>query len=249
MSELISPDWPAPSRVRAFVTTRHGGVSTGPFADFNLGDHVGDDPAAVTENRRRLREMAGLPEEPFWLQQVHGAEVVHVKPGIGHQQAADGAFATAPGTVCAVLTADCLPVLFTSRQGTVVAAAHAGWRGLAAGILETVVGRTGQDPADLLAWIGPGIGPDAFEVGPEVRQHFVESQPACEGYFMAGRGDRWLADLPGLARHRLRQAGVTKVYGGDRCTFTERETFFSHRRDGPCGRMATLIWVAGPPDR
>lgn len=249
MSELIQPDWPAPLRVRAFATTRRGGVSTGPFADFNLGDHVGDDPAAVIENRRRLRELGGLPGEPAWLEQVHGAEVVHVAPGIRQRRMGDGAVATVPGAICTVLTADCLPVLFTSRQGTVVAAAHAGWRGLAAGILEAVIGRMGQEPADLMAWIGPGIGPNAFEVGPEVRQQLLVSQPASADFFVAGRGDRWLADLPGLARHRLRQAGVMQVYGGDRCTFTEHETFFSHRRDGPCGRMAALIWIAGSPDR
>lgn len=247
--EWIEPDWPAPTHIRALSTTRRGGVSTGVFAELNLGDRVGDDPEAVAENRRRLVIEAGLPAAPGWLRQVHGVDVAHVVPGVRGEQTADAAIADRPGAVCAVLTADCLPVLFTSRTGNAVAVAHAGWRGLAAGVLEAVLARMPRPPAELLAWIGPGIGPDAFEVGPEVRAAFVSSEPSSETAFRPGRGDRWLADLPGLARQRLESAGLTSVYGAGRCTFSEPDTFFSHRRDGRGGRMATLIWISPPPNR
>jgi len=244
----IEPDWPAPCRVRALSTTRRGGVSAGPFLSLNLGDHVGDDPSAVAENRRRLAVVAGLPCEPAWLRQVHGVNVVTLAPGTAGG-AADAAIAREPGVVCAVLTADCLPVLFTNRQGSAVAAAHAGWRGLADGILEAVIEHMGEAPSELLAWIGPGIGPAVFEVGPEVREHFVAADSRSADHFQPGTGDRYFADLPQLARQRLSRVGVATVYGGDRCTFDETENFFSHRRDGRCGRMASLIWLSGTPSR
>ncbi len=245
----LSPDWPAPPGIRAASTTRAGGVSTGPFASLNLGDRVGDDPAAVAENRRRLTASLGLPAEPAWLRQEHGIQVAEILPGAAlARTGADGAFARRPGAVCVVQTADCLPVLLASRSGTVVAAAHAGWRGLAAGILEAVISRLGEDPGNLLAWLGPAIGRTAFEVGPEVRERFLSLDAGCADCFLAGRGDRWFADLPELARRRLRAVGVSSVHGGDICTFHDREQFFSYRRDGECGRMATLIWLEQAPD-
>ena len=247
--DWIQPAWPAPPQVRALSTTRTGGVSIGPFASLNLGDHVGDRPGAVAENRRRLAEAAGLPGVPAWLRQVHGTRVVTVTPDSPPGAEADAATAFRAGAVCAVLTADCLPVLFTCRRGRRVAAAHAGWRGLAGGVLEAVISCMGEDPAELMAWIGPGIGPSAFEVGPEVREAFVRQETACNRHFTAGHGDRWFADLPGLTRHRLERAGVRSVFGGNHCTFSDAEHFFSYRRDGRCGRMATLIWISGEPRR
>lgn len=243
---LIEPDWPAPPRVRALSTTRLGGVSRGPFASFNLADHVGDDPAAVAENRRRLRRSAGLPAEPAWLRQVHGVDVLDAGRRGAARVEADAAITGRPGVVCGVLTADCLPVLFASLHRPMVAAAHAGWRGLAAGILEAVMDRLGQDPAGLTAWIGPGIGPEAFEVGPEVRELFVAADQGAASCFVSGAADRWLADLAGLARRRLAAAGLRSIHGAGLCTHADPDHFFSHRRDGRCGRMASLIWLEAP---
>ncbi len=247
--DWIQPDWPAPPHVRALSTTRTGGVSTGPFASLNLGDHVGDRPEAVAENRRRLAEAAGLPGTPVWMRQVHGTRVATVTADSSPGAEADAATASGAGAVCAVLTADCLPVLFTCRRGRRVAAAHAGWRGLAGGVLEALIASMDEHPAELMAWIGPGIGPSAFEVGPEVRDAFVGQDRDCRRHFTAGAGDRWFADLPGLTRNRLDKAGVSSVFGGNHCTFSDPERFFSYRRDGRCGRMATLIWLAGEPGR
>ncbi len=237
--EIIRPDWPAPTRVQALTTTRRGGVSRGAYASLNLGDHVGDAPQAVAENRRRLRQALALPAEPCWLRQVHGAEVVTATAGAR----ADGSFSEAVGVVCAVLTADCLPVLLCDEAGRWVAALHAGWRGLAAGVLERGVAAWPGEPAALLAWLGPTIGPARFEVGPEVRQALLEGDEGAYSAFRPGRADRWLADLPALARRRLLRAGVGAVYGGTYCTHDEPERFFSHRRDGICGRNASLIWL------
>jgi YfiH family protein len=249
-NRFITPDWPAPARVRALVTTRAGGVSLGPYASFNLGDHVGDDPGAVAENRARLRRC--LPAGPVWLRQVHGAEVVEADTAEGVPEA-DGAVARKPGTVCAVLTADCLPVLFCDQAGSVVGAAHAGWRGLAGGVLEAVVRAIGVPAGRLMAWLGPAIGPQAFEVGEEVRQVFVAQDPEALKAFAphsvpgpqssACGTQKWLADIYLLARQRLGRAGVPQVYGGGFCTFTEAGRFYSYRRDGATGRMASLIWL------
>jgi len=246
MIDCLFPDWPAPPNVRAAVTTRHGGVSLAPWDSLNLADHVGDDPAHVAENRRRLRAHLDLPAEPFWLQQVHGCDVAQA--GSGDEQAlcaADASVATTAGVVCAVLTADCLPVLFCDREGRWVAAAHAGWRGLAAGVLERTVQRAPAPPAELLAWLGPAIGPQAFEVGPEVREAFVGADSGAVDCFSASPAGRWLADLYGLARRRLAASGVGWVGGGGLCTYTDADSFFSFRRDGTTGRMASLIWLAG----
>lgn len=237
---LLTPDWPAPPRVRALQTLRGGGCSPAPWDSFNLGDHVGDDPVRVAANRAALRRR--LPAAPAWLRQVHGT--VAVDAAICPENAeADAAFARRPGVVCAVMTADCLPVLFCDRAGSVVAAAHAGWRGLAAGVLEATVAALGVPPGELLAWLGPAIGPAAFEVGDEVRAAFVAGDPAAAAAFAAQAPGKWLADLPQLARRRLLAAGVGWIGGGEMCTYADPDNYFSYRRDGVTGRMATLVWL------
>ncbi len=236
----IVPDWPAPAGVRAFVTTRTGGVSAGPYASLNLATHVADDAVAVAENRRRLR--AHLPAEPLWLAQVHGATVVRADDAVEGAKA-DAAFTRRMGRVCAILTADCLPVLLCNDVGTVVAAAHAGWRGLAGGVIEAAVRATNEPPARLLAWLGPAIGPQAFEVGAEVRAAFLAHAPDAAAAFAAQENGKWLADLYRLAELRLNALGVLRVHGGGRCTFLEADSFYSYRREKTTGRMASLIWL------
>lgn len=241
----VTADWPAPPGVRAVQTLRDGGVSAAPYASLNLAAHCGDAPQAVSENRRRLRAYLELPAEPTWLQQVHGVAVVQAgsHPEVdGGVPEADASWTAEPGVVCAILTADCLPVLFSADDGSVVAAAHAGWRGLAAGVLEATVAALPVAPQHLLAWFGAAIGPQMFEVGPEVRAAFVGQDPAAAAAFTAGNGDRWLADLYALARLRLQRVGVTRIYGGAACTYTEAERYYSFRREPRCGRMASLIW-------
>lgn len=237
MSFWIEPDWPAPRPVRAVTTLRRGGASGGPYASLNLGHHVGDDAACVQENRRRLSRAFSLPAEPTWLQQVHGSQIVDAE---GDERVADGSVAARPGAVCAVLTADCLPVLLCTQDGDRVAAVHGGWRGLAGGVLESAVERLGTTA--LLAWLGPAIGADAFEVGAEVRQVFLEQNEVFTRAFRPAGNDRWLTDIYEIARIRLAALGVTRCYGGECCTYTEGDRFFSYRRDGITGRMATLIW-------
>ncbi len=241
MISLLRPEWPAPNGVAACCTTRTGGVSQGPYASLNLAAHVGDDPVAVGENRRRLVEALKLPAMPRWLQQVHGCEVVEASDGPGC--AADAVVSGRPGEVCAVLTADCLPLLLCDRDGSEVGAVHAGWRGLAAGVVEAAVGRMQAPPERLLAWLGPAIGPEAFEVGEEVRGVFLEHDRAAAQAFRRSGGGRWLADLYRLARQRLASLGVAAVYGGTHCSFSEGARFYSYRRDGVTGRMASLIWI------
>ncbi len=243
MAEVWRPEWPAPPGVCAVQTLRGGGCSPAPWASCNLGDHVGDAPQRVAANRAGLRAL--LPNEPCWLRQVHGTTVVDAADTAGVPEA-DAAFARRPGAVCAVMTADCLPVLFCDRAGSVVAAAHAGWRGLAAGVLEATVAAMGVAPGELLAWFGPAIGPRRFEVGDEVRTAFVARDPAAGAAFAALDGGKWLADIYALARQRLAAIGVTATSGGDHCTVEEAGRFFSYRRDGTTGRMATLIWLAPP---
>lgn len=239
----IEPDWPAPPGVRALSTLRSGGVSRGPFAEFNLADHVGDDPDAVAANRALLRRAAALPAEPAWLQQVHGRGVIPAGEGPATGPA-DGSWTDRGGRVCVVLTADCLPVLLARRDGSAVAALHAGWRGLAAGVLEAGVAALGGG-GGLVAWLGPAIGPDHFEVGPEVRAAFLaEDAGAAAAFRPAARPGHHLADLYLLARQRLAHAGVADVHGGGWCTFADAERFYSYRRDGVTGRMATLVWRA-----
>jgi polyphenol oxidase len=246
---LIEPTWPAPRHVRACSTTRLGGVSDGRFASFNLATHVGDRADAVAENRRRLRTRLGLAREPRWLAQAHGRTVAHLDPGEPDRfpaPVADAAIARGPGPVCAILSADCLPVLLCERTGLAVAAVHAGWRGLAAGVIEACVAELGLPPGRLLAWIGPGVGASAYVVGREVRDALAGPHGRHAHAFRPCPGGRWLADLPALARARLHAAGIAEVYGGALCTASDPDRFFSYRRDGETGRMATLIWITSP---
>ena len=238
----LVPDWPAPPPVRALSTLRDGGVSAPPYASLNLGAHVGDQPQAVTENRRRLREAADLPAEPLWLSQVHGTRVLDLD-GAQVSGPADGALTRRPGRVCAVLTADCLPILLAGTAGDGVAVAHAGWRGLSTGVIEATVGALGVDPASLLAWLGPAIGPRHFEVGAEVRDALLKDDPEAGAAFEKGPRDRFMADLYALARRRLRRLGIEQIYGGGECTYAQSDRYFSYRRDALTGRQATLIWL------
>jgi len=239
---FLTPDWPPIPGVKALTTVRRGGVSAAPLDSLNFGTAVGDAPEALAENRRRLAVAAGLPAEPRWLRQVHGTTVadldVLLQPG-----SADAAIARLPGVVCALLTADCLPVLLAQKDGSAVGAAHAGWRGLAAGVLESTVEALGVPPESLCAWLGPAIGPAHFEVGGEVRAAFLLTDPAAERDFVENARGRWQCDLYALARRRLQKLGVSDIFGGEHCTFSETDRFYSHRRDaGRTGRMATLIW-------
>lgn len=242
MSELalISPDWPAPANVKALQTTRQGGVSTGVYASLNLGDHVNDLPQHVAANRQLLGPY--LPSEPVWLNQVHGVRVIDAALS-ACLESADASFTCRKQVVCVTMTADCLPVLLCDHAGTVVAAIHAGWRSLCDGVIEATVNALPVAAHQLMAWLGPAIGPDAFEVGAEVRVQFMAQQAQAALAFKP-HGNKWLGDLYLIARQRLLAAGVSDIYGGGRCTFGEPETFFSFRRDGDTGRMATLIWLA-----
>ncbi|MFT3811815.1 MAG: peptidoglycan editing factor PgeF [Acidovorax sp.] len=255
---MFEPDWPAPPGVRALCTTREGGVSAAPFDSLNLGDHVGDDPAAVQANRAALARAVGA--RPVFLRQVHGTQVVHLGADTSDGTEADACISAQPGVACTIMVADCLPVLLAHRGGRVVAAAHAGWRGLADGVLEAVFERfwpldqAGQalDATETIAWLGPCIGPRAFEVGPEVRAAFCGRDAGAAACFAAHGGGKYLADLAGLARRRLAQLGVTAVYGNDGsapwCTVGNAARFFSHRRDtralGGSGRLAACVWLA-----
>ena len=243
--QWIVPDWPAPARVRALVTTRAGGISSGPYASLNLGFHTDDDPANAAQNRARLQQH--LPQPPKWLAQVHGTEVVDADT-LKHVPEADASVASVPGTVCAILVADCLPILLADRAGTCVGAAHAGWRGLAGGVIANTVARMTAAPADLIAYIGPGIGPTAFEVGDDVLRAFCANAPELEAAFAPLRPGKWLCDLPRLARDALHRAGVTHVYGGTLCAYSDPERFYSYRRDRITGRMAALVWLTPQPE-
>jgi hypothetical protein len=260
-ADWILPHWPAPAAVRALSTTRAGGYSTASWASLNLGLNSGDDPALVLQNRAVLR--ACLPAEPNWLRQEHGVNVfIHADAGHPHaggdraltgsgpqpalsaaEPVADAQVASRPGQVCVVLTADCLPVLFCNRAGTRVAAAHAGWRGLLAGVLEQTVRALGGPPDQLMAWLGPAISVRAYEVGDELRAAFVSQDGAAAAACFRRRGERWLFDLYAMARHRLARAGVAEISGGTFCTYHEPQRFFSYRRDGRTGRMANLVWL------
>ena len=218
-------------------------MSQGAFSSMNPADHVGDDPEAVAGNRARLQQLLALPAGPAWLQQVHGTKVVDAAAASGTPQA-DASYTCSPGVVCAVLTADCLPLLLSDRAGECVAAVHAGWRGLAAGVIEQAVLALQRPGADLLAWLGPAISPAAYRVGDEVRDTFVAHDGRAVAAFAAAAGGGWQADLYRLARQRLEDCGVMDVYGGRHCSYGEAGRFFSYRRDGACGRMATLIWLS-----
>ncbi|MFQ6370914.1 peptidoglycan editing factor PgeF [Shewanella sp. YIC-542] len=235
---MVSHHWPLPPNIRIAMTDRHGGVSLPPFDSLNLGTHVGDDAAAVAANRQRLQQALHLPSEPAWLEQIHGKQVVHL--GQDACRTADGSFADTPGVVAVVMTADCLPVLLCDHEGTQVAALHAGWRGLNGGVLEAGIAKF-RPGSVLQAYLGPAIGPDAFEVGREVRDAFLHSTPGATDCFVA-HGEKYLANLQGLAKLRLQQAGVRLIYALSACTYQQSAQFFSYRRDRECGRMASLIW-------
>lgn len=245
-SQLIVPGWPAPAKVKAFFTTRQGGVSAVPFDSLNLGLHVGDDMASVAENRRRV---AGhLPDAPVWLNQVHGTHVARIDTETDYRDLAPADAVVTPlaNRVCAVMVADCLPVLFCGAGGSCVGAAHAGWRGLAAGVLERTIKEMNVEPQNLMAWLGPAIGPSAFEVGQDVVDAFVCHDAAAFDAFKPrpGMTGKYLADIYLLARQRLGAAGIARIYGGGECTVSDSARFFSYRRDGKTGRMAAFIWIA-----
>lgn len=240
--DLIRPEWPAPANVQAAFTTRQCGVSQGVYQGLNLGLHVSDDPALVMQNRQLLTQQLALPAAPIWLEQVHGTDVFNAKAPCAIPPQADATVTTTVGLPLTVMTADCLPVLFCDKAGTVVATAHAGWRGLCAGVLEKTIAAMQVAPDEILAWIGPAIGPSAFEVGDEVKAAFVAHDPQAEAAFVAHQ-DKWLADLFMLARQRISAAGVSAIYGGNQCTFSDAQQFYSYRRDGQTGRMAGLIWL------
>ncbi len=240
-SDWIIPEWSVPPRVKSLITTRNGGVSSGPYASLNLGLRTGDDEAAVQANRQRLRSW--LPGEPRWLRQVHAAKVVDTDDLSGIPEA-DASIARTPGTVCAVLVADCMPVLLSDRAGSVIGIAHAGWRGLSAGVIENTVRAMQVCPADLLAYLGPAIGRDAFEVGEDVRSAFLATDAAAGAAFRPHRASKWLADLGMLARQRLAACGVHRVFGGGECTYRDAARYYSYRRDTITGRMAALLWIA-----
>lgn len=252
MNGWIFPDWPAPARVKALFTTRNGGVSGPPYASLNLGNHVGDDPLRVEQNRALLRSL--LPENPSWLKQVHGTAVIDAgtrscEAGSCEAEEGDAAFTRERAKVCAVLVADCLPILLCDREGTIVGLMHAGWRGLAAGIIQRTISTIDHRGSPLMAWLGPAIGPDRFEVGEEVRNIFIRRDRKSAGAFVRAPGDgnahdKWLANIFLLAQQQLVDAGVTEIHGGGICTYSDPARFFSYRRDGTTGRMAGLIWLA-----
>lgn len=239
---LIRPDWPAPANVQAVVTTRQGGVSLPPYDSLNLGDHVGDAPENVAQNRQRLITSARLPSMPLWLRQTHSTIVINSQSWQAKTEA-DAIISTAQDRVCAVMTADCLPVLLCHRSGSEVAAIHAGWRGLCDGIIEQTVARLAGSPADYLAWLGPAIGATQFEVGEEVRNAFLAHSTDASVAFKTSRPGHFMADIYSLGRQRLNACGIADMYGGDYCTVSQPEKFFSYRRDDVTGRMASLIWL------
>ncbi len=240
LDHCIRPDWPAPANVRALQTTRHGGMSCAPYDSFNLGTHVGEAPLVVARNRMLLNRI--LPSEPVWLEQVHGTAVARADAASCRIQA-DACIAKKRGAVCVVMTADCLPLLLCDELGTVVGAAHAGWKGLAAGVIEATVHEMAVSPPQVMAWLGPAIGPQAFEVGDDVRAVFVGEHAEAEAAFVQTQPGKWYADLYALARLRLAALGITRVYGGYHCTLSEPELFYSYRRDGVTGRMGSFIWL------
>ena len=240
LEHCIVPEWPAPANVKALQTTRNGGASAAPYDSFNLGSHVGDNPLVVNRNRMQLAHL--MPSEPVWLNQVHGITVVDAGQASCLPQG-DACVSTHRGAVCVVMTADCLPVLLCDDKGSVVGAAHAGWRGLCDGVIEYTVKEMKVPASTLMAWFGPAIGPAAFEVGEEVRAAFIAKQPEAVAAFVPGKPGKWLADIYQLARLRLQALGIQRIYGGNLCTFSDAERFYSYRRDGVTGRMGSFIWL------
>lgn len=248
---LIIPDWPAPKRVKAVSTTRNGGVSLAPYNGLNLGLHVGDDTERVQQNRSLLQHELSLVQAPAWLNQIHSSKVIDLKQPLTGLIDADGSYSREPGLACVIMTADCLPVLLCDKDGTQVAAVHAGWRGLAGGIIEAALDKFSVPANEIMAWLGPAIGPTAFEVGGEVRQQFMAVDPQAALAFTPqakvvdgqSGSDKWLANIYLLATQRLQKYGITQVYGGDHCTVNEPELFYSYRREPTTGRQASLIWL------
>lgn len=240
--QRIIPNWPAPAHVKALTTTRHGGISKAPYDTLNLAAHVGDDPEAVKANRQILIEECNLPSEPVWLNQVHSTIAINANV-ITDIPTADASFTNRRNIVCAVLSADCLPLLICDKAGTVVSAIHAGWRGLAHGIIEATISKLPAKHEDLLVWLGPAIGPSMFEVGVDVVKEFTHYDPAAIDAFIILSSTKWLANIYQLATLRLKKLGITHIYGGEHCTYTEQNTFYSFRRNHNTGRMASLIWM------
>ena len=244
-THYIKPQWSAPNNVKAYATTRQGGYSQAPFNGFNLALHVDDDPLAVAKNRQLLQQQLQLPTEPVWLEQVHSDTIYTIKTQSPSQPPiADASVTTVKNQVCIIMTADCLPVLFCDRQGTCVATAHAGWRGLLDGILEKTVATMPCDNGEIIAWLGAGISAEYFEIGDEVRDLFIADMPTCQSAFVPHSTGHWLADLYQLARLRLQAIGVTQIEGGNDCTYKQTDLFFSYRRQHPTGRMASLIYLS-----
>jgi len=248
-NEIITPDWPAPSHIKAYSTTRDlatTGQSTQEYKSFNLAFHVGDNKEHVARNRELLATHLELPNEPIWLNQVHGTNLVDIDNAqiSANPAEADGSYTCSTNKVCVVMTADCLPILFTDAQGSHVAAIHAGWRSLASGIIETLLKRWPTPHNEVMAWLGPAIGPAAFEVGSDVQQAFIAHDSEAKSAFQPIQNDKWLANLVLLAKQRLKSSGVSHIYGGDYCTYADQSRFYSYRRDGQTGRMASLIWKA-----
>ncbi|MGC7559155.1 peptidoglycan editing factor PgeF [Pasteurella sp. PK-2025] len=241
---VIKPNWQAPTNIRAFSTLRSGGVSQPPYASFNLGSHVGDDQNAVKNNRTLLMEQLHLPQAPLFLNQTHSTKVLHLPHSEKTNINADAVYTHQPNQVCLVMTADCLPVLFATQKGDEVAAAHAGWRGLCDGILEQTVAQFQAKPEQIIAWLGPAIGPEKFQVGEEVVAQFVAQQAEAQQAFYADplASNKYLGNLYLLATQRLNRLGISQLYGGDYCTFSQPDKFFSYRREKQTGRMASLIW-------
>lgn len=240
----IIPNWPAPDNIRAYTTTRLSGYSHPPYNSFNLSLTVGDDPKIVTRNREKLIQELALPETPCWLKQMHGKEVVDLDQ-YPLNPSGDACFTHTHSKVCVILAADCLPILICNHQGTEIAAIHAGWRGLLTGIIEGTIKALSSPPKQLLAWLGPAIGPTVFELNTTIRVDFLNNNPQNSDCFQQRNGNRWFANIYQLAGNSLKQCGVQTIYGGERCTYTEKDYFYSHRRDnGKTGRMASLIWIA-----
>ncbi len=246
MTQFINAEWPAPDCVKACTTTRIGGESELPYDSFNLGEHVGDQPTHLTANRDILKKNLRLTDDPIWIKQTHSAIALEATSAHRYQNA-DASFSATPNTACVVLTADCLPLLICNKKGTHIAAIHAGWRGLANGIIGNTLQQLSQPTHELLVWLGPAISAKNYEVGHEVREQFLQAMPSAESAFTPSPNQRWLADLYELARIQLHQLGVQAIYGGNHCTFAEKNLFYSYRRDGEkTGRMASIIWIAKP---
>jgi YfiH family protein len=242
MNTFLQPVWPAPKHIKAYTTLRQGGVSPPPYDQFNLADHVGDNRECVKANRTLLKNTLRLPQEPIWIKQTHSTLAIEALPQHTGKEA-DASFTHTANQICVVQTADCLPLLLCNRQGTHVAAIHAGWRGLLHGIIEETVKALHLPADEMLAWLGPAIGPTAFEVGNEVRDAFIKTDAYAVEAFIPHQ-DRWLANIYLLAKQRLHRLGIAPIYGGEYCTYSDKEHFFSYRRDGEkTGRMATLIWI------